>query len=300
MAITPSLNLDLTVNPDFSQVEVDRQVTNLDRFELFFPERRQFFLENADLFSSFGHMRVRPFFSRRLGITRDPNTGQNIQNKIYFGARLSGNINKLWRIGFLNMQTARDERTQTPSFNNTVATVQRRLGSNSNLRAIMMNQQLFGNDSLPFRIGGYRYNRVAGLDYNYSFLGNKWTGNLFYHKQFSESEATGQFAHGYSLVYSTRALSFNWYHQIIGSGYTPALGFVPRNGYKRISPSGSYFFYFHHRVVIFFTPTPVLLITMGPLQTFRLPGMMCLVIPIMNIRLVTPSPSKIRLPYLLT
>ena len=249
MAITPSLNLDLTVNPDFSQVEVDRQVTNLDRFELFFPERRQFFLENADLFSSFGHIRARPFFSRRLGITRDPNTGQNIQNKIYFGARLSGNINRLWRIGFLNMQTARDESTQTPSFNNTVATVQRRLGSNSNLRAILINQQLFGNDTLPFRIGGYHYNRVAGLDYNYSFLGNKWTGNLFYHKQFSESEANGQFAHGYSLVYSTRALNFNWYHQIIGGGYTPALGFVPRNGYKRISPSGSYFFYPNSKVI---------------------------------------------------
>lgn len=249
MAITPSLNLDLTINPDFSQVEVDRQVTNLDRFELFFPERRQFFLENADLFASYGHLRTRPFFSRRLGITRDPNTGQNIQNKIYFGARLSGNINKLWRIGFLNMQTASDSLTQTPSFNNTVATVQRRVGKNSNLRAIVINQQLFRNDTLPFRLGGHQYNRIAGLDYNYNFLGNKWTGNLFYHKQFSESNTADQFAHGYSLVYSTRTLNFNWYHQIIGSGYTPALGYVPRNGYKRISPSGSFFFYPDSRVI---------------------------------------------------
>ncbi|MCK5703873.1 MAG: carbohydrate binding family 9 domain-containing protein, partial [Cyclobacteriaceae bacterium] len=54
IAITSSMSLDLTVNPDFSQVEVDRQVTNLSRFELFFPERRQFFLENSDLFASFG------------------------------------------------------------------------------------------------------------------------------------------------------------------------------------------------------------------------------------------------------
>src|SRR5690606_22699283 len=67
IAITSSLNLDLTVNPDFSQVEVDRQVTNLDRFELFFPERRQFFLENADLFANFGYSTIRPFFSRRIG-----------------------------------------------------------------------------------------------------------------------------------------------------------------------------------------------------------------------------------------
>ncbi len=56
IALSSALNLDLTVNPDFSQVEVDQQVTNLDRFEIFFPERRQFFLENADLFSSFGHI----------------------------------------------------------------------------------------------------------------------------------------------------------------------------------------------------------------------------------------------------
>jgi hypothetical protein len=68
IALSSSLNLDLTVNPDFSQVEVDKQVTNLDRFELFFPERRQFFLENADLFANFGYANIRPFFSRRIGL----------------------------------------------------------------------------------------------------------------------------------------------------------------------------------------------------------------------------------------
>jgi len=68
IAVTSSLNLDLTVNPDFSQVEVDRQVTNLDRYELFFPEKRQFFLENADMFAGFGYATIRPFFSRRIGL----------------------------------------------------------------------------------------------------------------------------------------------------------------------------------------------------------------------------------------
>ncbi|MBU6343392.1 MAG: carbohydrate binding family 9 domain-containing protein, partial [Bacteroidetes bacterium] len=77
IAITPSLNLDLTVNPDFSQVEVDRQVPNLSRFELFFPERRQFFLENRDLFALFGFPTTRPFFSRRIGLARNPLTGIN-------------------------------------------------------------------------------------------------------------------------------------------------------------------------------------------------------------------------------
>jgi hypothetical protein len=66
IAVTSSLNLDLTVNPDFSQVEVDVQITNLDRFSLFFPERRNFFIENNDLFATFGFSRIRPFFSEKL------------------------------------------------------------------------------------------------------------------------------------------------------------------------------------------------------------------------------------------
>ena len=71
IALSPAMNLDLTINPDFSQVEADQQVTNLDRFEIFFPEQRQFFLENADLFASFGSDGARPFFSRRIGISSE-------------------------------------------------------------------------------------------------------------------------------------------------------------------------------------------------------------------------------------
>ncbi|CAE7362567.1 unnamed protein product, partial [Symbiodinium microadriaticum] len=95
VSITSAMNLDLTVNPDFSQVDVDQQVTNLDRFELFFPERRQFFLENADLFANFGYRDIRPFFSRRIGLNAP----------IQFGARLSGKLNRDWRIGAMDMQT---------------------------------------------------------------------------------------------------------------------------------------------------------------------------------------------------
>jgi hypothetical protein len=255
VAVTPSLNLDLTFNPDFSQVEVDKQVTNLDRFEIFFPERRQFFLENADLFSSYGHIYSRPFFSRRIGVTRDPSTGQNIQNKISFGARLSGNINKYWRVGFLNMQTAEIKESNIPSFNHTVGTIQRRIGTNSNIRAIFVNRQFFNNDSLDFRLKGYQYNRVAGIDYNYNFRNNRWTGNVFFHKQFTEENPGKEFAHGYSLIYNTRKLKLNWYHQIIGKGYNPSDGYVPRSGYKRISPSGSFFFYPKSKLINSHGPT---------------------------------------------
>ena len=107
IAVSSSLNLDLTINPDFSQVEVDRQVTNLDRFELFFPERRQFFLENGDLFANFGYATIRPFFSRRIGL------GTPIQ----FGARFSGKIDKNWRIGMMDMQTAEVEEEFLPRQN---------------------------------------------------------------------------------------------------------------------------------------------------------------------------------------
>ncbi len=76
-AINPNTILDVTVNTDFAQADADRQVNNVTRFSVFFPERRQFFLENASLFGvgvrpnedgSGGNMRIQPFFSRRIGL----------------------------------------------------------------------------------------------------------------------------------------------------------------------------------------------------------------------------------------
>ena len=114
ISLSSSLNLDLTLHPDFSQVEVDRQVTNLSRFELFFPERRQFFLENADLFSNLGFPNTRPFFSRRIGLNTD----------IDFGARLSGRINKNWRMGLMDIKTSANDAINLASQNFTVMAVQ--------------------------------------------------------------------------------------------------------------------------------------------------------------------------------
>ena len=123
ISLSSSLNLDLTVNPDFSQVEVDRQVTNLSRFELFFPERRQFFLENADLFSNLGFENVRPFFSRRIGLNTN----------IDFGARMSGRVNKNWRIGIMDMKTSADESKNLLAQNFAVVALQRKLFKKSNI-----------------------------------------------------------------------------------------------------------------------------------------------------------------------
>ncbi len=124
VGITPSLNLDLTFNPDFSQVEVDQQVINLTRFEFQFPERRQFFLENSDLHNRAGLPEARSFFSRRIGLVLD-SSGLFKKLTIVYGARLSGSINTKWRVSLMNMQTKEDESIGLPGQNYTVATLQR-------------------------------------------------------------------------------------------------------------------------------------------------------------------------------
>ena len=181
IAISSSLNLDLTVNPDFSQVEIDQQVTNLDRYELFFPEKRQFFLENGDLFANFGYPSIRPFFSRRIGLGVPIN----------FGARLSGKPDKNWRIGAMDMQTGSVDSTGLPAQNFTVVSVQRRLFSRSNIGMILINKQ-----SLHYRAGAdsgkqvySEYNRNVGIEYNLASPNNVWTGKVMFLKIFYSRKA---------------------------------------------------------------------------------------------------------------
>lgn len=237
IAVTSALNLDITINPDFSNTDVDEQQTNLNRFELFFPERRQFFLENKDLFSDFGGERSRPFFSRRIGLALDTSTGQYIQNDIQFGARLSGNLNKNWRIGLLSMQADDVPELNIPNYNFAVATAQRRIGAYSNIRAIFVNREDLGNSS--------DYNRVAGLDYNYNLRNNKYRGNVFFHQQFAPEFQGKDFdADAYSAGASFNYNSETWFGGTsltsIGSNYAPVVGYTPREGFDRV---GGYFGY---------------------------------------------------------
>ena len=127
VSIGNSLNLDLTINPDFSTVEVDNFITNLTRFEVALPERRQFFVDNNDLFGNFGGGRdANPFFSRRIGIARD--TADNtIENRIIGGLRLSGKLNPNLRLGFLNIQTEEDASNEIPSNNNMMLALQQKM-----------------------------------------------------------------------------------------------------------------------------------------------------------------------------
>ena len=237
IAITPSLNLDITVNPDFSQVEVDVQQTNLDRFELFFPERRQFFLENADLFASFGFVNARPFFSRRIGITIDSATGQNVQNDILLGGRLSGRLNERWRLGLMNIQTAREPAIGAPSYNYSVAALQRQIGTRSNVSAVFVNKENFDQQPVDIqRPGDGSYNRLAGIDYNLASADGKWGGKAFWHQTFGPANTSQAFSHGATLNYNARRFFIGWTHQWVGAGFDAKVGFVPRTDFRRVNP----------------------------------------------------------------
>ncbi len=250
IAVGPALNLDLTVNPDFSQVEVDQQVTNLSRFEIFYPEKRQFFLENADLFGSFGYSNMRPFFSRRIGVTQDPSTGQNIQNQIYGGARLSGKINNNWRVGVLTMQAAKDESIKLPSTNYTVVAIQRKIFARSNIGLMMINKQAF-QDSIntDYKLMPTNYNRLIGIDYNLASKNNRWNGKAFYHRSFTQDKKDSAYAATVAFVYNVPKLEISFLVQTVGANYDPQVGFVPRKRFNRIAPELYYSWYPKSKIV---------------------------------------------------
>jgi hypothetical protein len=213
-----SLNLDLTINPDFSQVDVDQQVTNLSRFSLFFPERRNFFLENNDLFGMFGFSQIRPFFSRRIGLAY----GSTVP--ILGGARLSGKINQNWRVGLMNMQTEGVAALGRNPENFTVATFQRRIGTRSSIGGIFVNRQGFSGNNISFS----DYNRVAGVDYNLLSKNNRWMGKFFYHQSFTPGLKGNAMANASFLRYADNHWSVMWNHEYVGNNYRADVGFVPR------------------------------------------------------------------------
>lgn len=237
VALSSALNLDLTFNPDFSTVEVDDQLTNITRFELFFPEKRQFFLENSDLFGNYGFGRSSVFFSRRIGIS----------SPMLYGARLSGQLAPGLRIGFLNAQTRHlnsNEGSDIPALNSTVLTFQKQLVGQSTLGVVFTNQQTLNiekDQQEGYDFGDARkYNRVFGLQYNLLSQDNKWEGQFFATKSIDPENHGDSWSHGAFLRYNTPRLNAHWVHEFIGTNYNAELGFVPRKGLFRISPSISY------------------------------------------------------------
>jgi hypothetical protein len=215
-------------------VEVDRQVTNLDRFELFFPERRQFFLENGDLFANFGYQNLRPFFSRRIGL----------EAPIIAGARLSGKLNKDWRIGVMNMQTEKNLEKGLPGQNFTVLALQRKVFRRSNFGIMAINKQSPADfsDTLPGKPVN-RYNRNLGLEYNLASTNNRILGKLLLLKSFTPGITKKDFAQAGNIQYASKRLSLSWQHEYVGSNYVAEVGYVPRKGYFKINPTAGYLFF---------------------------------------------------------
>jgi hypothetical protein len=235
IGITSSLNLDLTVNPDFSQIEVDKQVTNLDRFELFFPERRQFFLENADLFANFGYSTIRPFFSRRIGL------GVPIE----YGVRLSGSLDKHWRIGVMDMQTKSIEKTGLPAQNFAVLALQRRVFSRSNIRFMFVNKQSvnYHPENQPGKPDFSLSNRNVGVEYNMVSKNNLWVGKTMMLKSFSPQKKSDDLVHAANLQYTNRKWILSWQQEVVGENYNAEVGYVPRTDFIRLNPKAGYLFF---------------------------------------------------------
>jgi len=233
-----SLNLDLTVNPDFSQVEVDQLVTNLTRFEVNLPERRQFFIENSDLFADFGNSRdANPFFSRRIGIATDT-SGNSIQNDIIAGARLSGKLNNNFRVGFLNMQTANDKGNEIGGNNNTVLALQHKVFSRSNISLLFINRQNTSDED--FILPEDEYNRVVGIDYNLANVDNSWNGKFFAHKSFSPMVDSDDYAAGFRLQYNKGNWRVRGSGVFVGGNFNSDLGFIRRKDIFKIDPQVEY------------------------------------------------------------
>jgi hypothetical protein len=230
-SLTPSMTMDLTYNTDFAQVEVDEQQINLDRFSLFFPEKRPFFLENAGLFSVGQPRQVEIFFSRRIGIGEG---GEQIP--IIGGGRLSGQVGNGTNLGFLNMQTA-SLRGSVPSQNFTVARIRQDLASRSNIGAIFVNRQATGS-------------LAEGSDFNRSFavdgrigIGQPGTISGFAARTETSGETNADtHAVGLSSEYEIANMRLNLGYTEVGPNFNPEVGFYQRRGYRRLNATVFTFF----------------------------------------------------------
>ena len=221
----PNLSLDLTLNTDFAQVEADDQQVNLDRFSLFFPEKRRFFQERAAVFEFPLGGNERLFHSRRVGLV----DGRPV--RIYGGGRIVGRVGD-WDLGALNMHTAESE--FLPSENKGVFRARRRV----------LNESSYAGAILTGRIGTEgRYNVVYGGDarlrlFDQDYLILNWA------QSFDDAEADAEGVADVDLTGRTllrarwerRGLFGPTYHvdlARVGDGFEPGLGFLQRRGYAR-------------------------------------------------------------------
>ena len=229
VAVTRGLTLDLTVRPDFAQVEADEQQVNLTQFSQFFPEKREAFLENSGMFYLGDAARLNRvftpptpdddnllFFSRRIGI-RDDRKPLDIDA----GARLTG-VAGGFGIGLLNMQVRGDEITDANNY--TVVRLRRNVGGGSDIGMLYMQRQSTDNHT--------DYNRVAGVDANIRFP-NRVDWNSYFVATRTPGLSGDQYSARTSVSYEG-----NFFHgkagvMSLGENFNNDLGFYRRIGIKK-------------------------------------------------------------------
>lgn len=217
--ITSNLTLDMTVNTDFAQVEADNVQLNLSRFSLFFPEKREFFLERAGLFQHGNDRSTQTFFSRRIGLTND----------ILTGARMTGQVGR-FSIGAMNIETG-DNMGQVfgkNSSNNTVARVRTNIFPRATVGGI------FTNVESPTG-----YNRVLGFDTKYRFWSTS-EFNAWYTNVWDNVDALNDRAGHASLQLQNDTYASGFSYTTVGKNYNPALGFVRRRDMRQYSGNLGY------------------------------------------------------------
>ncbi len=226
--LTSNLTSQLTFNTDFAQVEVDEQRVNLTRFSLFFPEKREFFLEAANSFS-FGNTEgglgspppSRLFFSRRIGLDEDGNS-----LPIDFGAKLTGKIGR-GNLGFLNVQTGDSQ-----------------FGEGRNYSALRWRQDLLARSSVGAFVSnvqgpGGDTNRVAGLDANFTFLDHLNISGFAATARDNEVEGDSWIGH-FQTRWESDLWEANAEIMVIEEDFRTDLGFIPRTDIIKQRLTGSY------------------------------------------------------------
>lgn len=223
IAISSSLNLDVTINPDFSQVEVDQQQINLTRFSLLFPEKRSFFVENSDLFASFGNDAinpngvVNPIYTRSVGLDRN---GQKVP--LIGGLRLNGNLTKNLRIGLMDMQTKSLDNELSKNYS--AFAFNQKILKRSSVKGYVTNVQDFqhGHTSRT------NYDGNAGTEFAYFSLDGSLQAWASAHHSFKPSYDDNNNMVRAGGTYKKPAIAATIDLMKVGTNYYAPMGYVPR------------------------------------------------------------------------
>ena len=229
-SVTPSLTLDLTYNTDFAQVEVDELQVNLNRFSLFFPEKRPFFLENAGQFAVGTPREVEMFFSRRIGVGAG-----GLQTPIDGGLRLSGKIGASTNIGLLYM-AADSVNDIEPQNNFTVARINQELENRSSLGAIFVERKGDGKISGD---ADTDYNRTYAIDGQWG-IGERTTVRGYVAKTETPGARGKDMAYRLNARYDSAALLSQAGYTKVEENFNPEVGFLRRQNYEKFDAFALY------------------------------------------------------------